>query len=576
MSKPVQDALIREILDVCAGKAPLRGENEPMGIGRYTSALAPYDRLFSPIRLGALTLSGRCLIAPLSLIGNELCPGEETQRFYLARADAALLTTGPIPAGYGEDPFLAQRWLPLNEKLHARGAKIFFQIAPDGTPPQQAANLAARALPGGFDGLCLNARLSDDTLLETVAAVHERLGARFPILCRVSLSRAEAESGVSDGRKKSAAPLAERLELMTALARAGVDAFEVTLGGAETPWLLSPSERFPAGCYAEAARALKAHFRCLGIEAAVIASGRLAYPDLDEALLARDMCDMVSLDGAGIDDPDWLRLVRQGRSEEIAPLRLPAYHVEDGAWRIAVVGAGLKGIGYALRAADRGIAVDLFEAREQIGGRAALLSSPLAFEDENCLGRLRHEVENQPLIRVLTRTRADGALLKNGGYDRIVFACAAAAVTPPHVPGWGEIPFVSGDGFAEALSGKWRKKQVTVLGSDALACDLAWRLQSEGLARRVTLLSENPLLPGESEAERQRFLHFFRQQGGVIISGCCLQRMRRHAIFYRNDPDGKDLPLHCDRIVLLEKEPAPLRLYREALADRLAPEIILL
>ena len=52
--------------------------------------------------------------------------------------------------------------------------------------------------------------------------------------------------------------------------------------------------------------------------------------------------------------------------------------------------------------------------------------------------------------------------------------------------------------------------------------------------------------------------------------------MRRHAIFYRNDPGGKDLHLHCDRVVLLEKEPAPLRLYREALSDRLAQEIILL
>ena len=53
-------------------------------------------------------------------------------------------------------------------------------------------------------------------------------------------------------------------------------------------------------------------------------------------------------------------------------------------------------------------------------------------------------------------------------------------------------------------------------------------------------------------------------------------RMRRHSLVYRDARSGKEVHLPCDRIVLLEEAPAPLRLYREAVAERIAPEIVLL
>ena len=52
--------------------------------------------------------------------------------------------------------------------------------------------------------------------------------------------------------------------------------------------------------------------------------------------------------------------------------------------------------------------------------------------------------------------------------------------------------------------------------------------------------------------------------------------MRRHSLVYRDARSGKEVHLPCDRIVLLEEAPASLRLYREAVAERIAPEIVLL
>ncbi len=577
MSKPVRDALIREILDRCAGKTALCGENEVLGVGRYRAEDLSRGALFSPCRLGPLALGNRCAILPLGRVGGADSPDEAARRFYLARSGAALLSTGPIPASKKDDPFPALRWLPLNERMHARGARMLLQIALDGSTPAQTANLAVAAPAGGFDGVCLNARENDTGLLETVREIRARRGASLPILCRVSLSPALAESGLLPEGGRAVPCLAERLETMTALARAGVDGFELSLGGPEAPWLLAPGSRFPAGCYAEAARALKAHFRCLGIGAAVLAYGRLGYPALDEKLLRQSLCDMVSLDGAGIDDPDWVEKARRGCGEDICPLPSGALNVKPGAARVAVVGAGERGLRYAIAAADRGMQVDLYEEKDRLGGTLARYASQTAYEKQNQLDYLLRELGKRPSIRVRRGTRADAELLKREGYDRIALGCRAAAVRAPSVPGWGEIPFADAERISEPLSGAWKKKKVTVIGSGTLACDLAWALLEKKLARRVSLITERPMpMPDESAADREHFRHFFPQRGGEIVSGCTLLRMRRHSLVYRDARSGKEVHLPCDRIVLLEEAPASLRLYREAVAERIAPEIVLL
>lgn len=557
MAEPKQDALIAELIAACD-----RGEG-------FSSAPAPYTMLASPARLGALALKNRCLIAPTALIGSRFALTEETERFYLARADAGLLATGPLPGKAG-DAMEILRWGRLNERLHSRGARILLQLVPDGSAPGELAYLAAAVPAACFDGVCLYARERDEGLLEAVRAIRARLGKAYPILVRASLSPAVAESGLAAPKGKPLPGMADRLVQLNALARAGADGFEISVGGAETPWLLNPATQLPPACFAEAARALSAHVRCLGLSAAVAAFGRIAEPGVAEALLRQGYCELVSLDGAGIDEPDWCRAALQGRE---APL--PRASVAPGRARIAVIGAGCKGLSYAIRAADAGCRVDLYEAAERPGGELRLFCSPVAREKQRLLARLLSQLERRPAIRLIAGTRADAAHMRKGGYDRIVFACAPAKLSSPPVPGWGEVPFVSAEELDMSRLDKRKTRHVAVLGGSAAACDIAWALQSKGLAKRVSLVAPE-LMPGEREADRAWFRQRFPLQGGALFSCCRVSRVRRGLLGLEDLQGGKRRVILCDLVVLAEKAPAPLRLYEEALREKLAPEIRIL
>lgn len=564
-----KDALIAEIVDNCA-------RNGRPGAVPVTAAPAPYRSLFSACPVGAAILSNRCVIAPKAMIGGSFIPNGKRRRFYRERANAGLLTTGPLSTGKESDPLSVARWRPLNEKLHAKGARILLQLLPDGTA-QHALHLTLAGAAAGFDGVCFDICTDDANAIPLVREIRARLGKGFLILCRVSLSSAVAESGLSAKNDQEARGLAERLERMTELANAGCDAFEVGLGCEQTPWLLAPASQLPEGCFAEAARALKSHFRVLGIGAAVIAAGRLADPGLAEALLRDGYCDLVSLDGAGISDPEWIRKSADGRSDEIQPTSLPAFSLPQEKERIAVIGAGCRGLSYAVQAADAGHAVDLFEQNYCPGGDLALDPSPAAEEKKKLLSYLLSELKKRPQIRLRTGTKADAELLKKGAYDRIVFACRPEALVRPSVPNWGTLPITTAEELEKAQNGKWKRNHVVVLGSNALACDIAWMLLNDGLVRRCTILTEKQaLMSGEPDEDRAWFLHHFAQRGGRVMTGQRASRIFRHTIFSEDPNGGAESHVHCDQIVLTEKAPAQMRLYEEAVREKLAPQIQIL
>lgn len=577
MTKPAKDILIEEIVSAFFRTELFHGTARIMGRGAYTCEKAPYSRLLSPCAMGSLRLKSRVMIAPLMLVGGSPVPNEETRRFYLSRAGASLLTTGPIPASMGADPFLSLRWVGLNEKLHARGAKMLLQIKLDGSAPAAAAALAATALPAAFDGVCLDARENDDQAAQIVRQIRARLGTAFLIVYRLSLSSAVMESGLRPAAESRPRPLAVQLELITQLALSGVDAFEVALGGRDTPWLLAPAPQLPAACYAEAARAVKAHLRCLGLSPTVIAFGHLAYPDIAEEVLQRGDFDMISLDGAGLRDENWCKKLQRAQPQDIYPLPMTAFAVRPGRETIAVVGAGCQGLQYAIQAADQGHRVDLFDMAEQPGGKLSLYRSGAAYEKRNILEYLLSELRKREGIRLRCGTRADAEILKKGSYDRIVFACHASAVTEPGIPGWGEIPFVRVDQLDEEEIKTWRRRHVVILGSDSLACDTAWALLSDSGVRHVALVTERAdIMPGEADNERAWYRHHIPLRGGTIHTHCRPSRLRRNSLICENPATGKETHIRCDLLILAEEEPAPLPLYQEAVRQKLASNIELL
>ena len=147
----------------------------------------------------------------------------------------------------------------------------------------------------------------------------------------------------------------------------------------------------------------------------------------------------------------------------------------------------------------------------------------------------------------------------------------------PSVPGWGNIRFLTAENAEAVFNGQWKKKWIAILGDDALACDLAWTLQKEAHVRHCVLLTDKPdLMSGEAVEDRAWFKHHFTLYGGKIMTGQRISRIRFHTIFTENTVSGAEDHVRCDLILLARREPAPLRLYEEAVRERLAPQIQLI
>ena len=102
------------------------------------------DSLFSPLRLGAIQLPNRIIMAPLTRMraGANSVPTPMNAKYYAQRASAGLIISegtavSPDAHGYPNDPgiYTAEQitgWRVVTDAVHARGGRIIMQIAHNG------------------------------------------------------------------------------------------------------------------------------------------------------------------------------------------------------------------------------------------------------------------------------------------------------------------------------------------------------------------------------------------------------------------------------------------------------------
>ncbi len=100
----------------------------------------PESVLFSPVRIGALTLPNRVVLAPMTRAraGVARLPNAIIARYYVQRAEAGLLITeattiGEQANGWSETPgiysdAMEQGWRDVVAAVHAAGGRIFLQL----------------------------------------------------------------------------------------------------------------------------------------------------------------------------------------------------------------------------------------------------------------------------------------------------------------------------------------------------------------------------------------------------------------------------------------------------------------
>ena len=448
--------------------------------------------------------------------------------------------------------------------------------------------------------------------LDMVREIRRRVGPNYPIMYRIDLSLAlnETYGGRMDQvaslkKFKNGRSVAETLDYMENLVKAGVDLFDVDIGCYDNWWLPHPPAGMPAGCFLPVSRIVKEHFAQKGIrsnagvEVPVVAVGKLGYPDVCERALRGGDCDMVMLGRPLLADPEWCNKAYEGRVEDICPCigcqegcvnefvegghiqcavnartgfedslpeRGPAPEKQK---RIAVVGGGPAGIVFAVQAAKRGHTVELLEKSGQLGGRLVPGSVPaVKFDFKNYLDWLNGQVrqaQQLPNFTLRLNTPVTTEWLSGQKFDTIVFAVGTRNACPP-IPGLDKVKAVQAVDLLVNPGLLGDAKKVVVAGGGVVGCETAYWLRYEQ-GREVKVVEMLPnFMEGVCTANRGHLLHYM-EKAGVELYNCAKVTSFEPGKVHisRNVSKGAPNPYNTWQPLLPENIPNPL-------APKLGPE----
>ncbi len=322
--------------------------------------------------------------------------------------------------------------------------------------------------------------------VEIVRRTRERVGADFVIIYRLSMADL-VEGGQSWD---------EVVALGKEIEAAGASIINTGIGWheARVPTIVTS---VPRAAFTSVTAAFKPQ---VGIP--VVTSNRINLPQVAEEVLARGDADLVSMARPFLADPDWVLKATTDRADEINVCiacnqacldhvfakRKASCMVNPRAARetelqllptrrtknIAVVGAGPAGLAAAVTAAERGHAVELFEAADEIGGQfgiAQRIPGKEEFAETIRYYRRRLELTGVKLHLGRRATVEDLA-----GFDEIVLA---TGVVPrvPSIPGIDHPKVLS---YVEVV--RDRKpvgSTVAVIGAGGIGVDVSEFLTTE-------------------------------------------------------------------------------------------------
>ena len=322
--------------------------------------------------------------------------------------------------------------------------------------------------------------------IEVVARTRAAVGADFIIIYRLSMLDL-----VPDGSDWS-----EIVQLAKALERAGVTILNTGIGWHEAR-IPTIATSVPRAAFAWITRKMKGE-----VDIPLCATNRINTPEVAERIIAEGSADMVSMARPLLADADFVAKAAAGRADEIntciacnqacldevfqrrsvSCLVNPRaghetelnYGRTTAPKRIAIVGAGPAGLACATVLAERGHAVDLFEAAPEIGGQFNMAKRiPGKEEFHETLRYFGRRIETTG-VRLRLRTRVDAAVLLAGHYDEIILA---SGVTPrdPDIPGAaGHRASGRVLSYADVLMhGRDSGRRVAVVGAGGIGFDVA-------------------------------------------------------------------------------------------------------
>jgi 2,4-dienoyl-CoA reductase (NADPH2) len=445
--------------------------------------------------------------------------------------------------------------------------------------------------------------------VEIVSRVREAVGPDFILIYRLSMADL-----IPDG---SSWP--EAVQLAQAVVAAGTTILNTGIGWHEAR-VPTIATSVPRAAFAGVTQAMRAALRAAGIGTPLVTSNRINTPEVCEQVLADGCADLVSLARPLLADPAFVAKAAAGRAEDINTCiacnqacldhtfknQLASCLVNPRAGqetvllirpatqrrRFAVVGAGPAGLAAATTLAERGHAVDLYEAADDIGGQFNMARRiPGKEEFGETLRYFRRRLAATGVTLHLG-TRPDAAVLAAQGLDAVVLA---TGVTPrdPRIPGQDGANVLS---YIDVLlHGQPVGERVAIVGAGGIGFDVAeflvtptghsptldlaaWRAewgvadptavrggvvraQPAPPARRVTLLQRKPGKLGRGLGKTTGWIHraALLMKQVEMVAGVNYERITPEGLWLTHGPERKDGQLiECDTIVLCAGQ-EPLR-----------------
>lgn len=634
--------------------------------------MTSFPHLLAPLTVARTQIRNRVVMGSMHTGLEETGDWNRVAEFYATRArgGVGLMVTGgmapnreggvfPGAAGLFSETDIANHRTVTN-RVHAAGGKIAMQILhagryafgkdcvsasalkspispfvpreldEDGIEKQIAdiATAALRAQQAGYDGVeimgsegyFLNQFLAGQTNrrtdrwggspenrrrlpVEVMRRVRAAVGDAFILIYRISLLDL-----VPEGQSwADVAALAREVEA------AGADILNSGIGWHEAR-VPTIATSVPRAAFADLTARLRRE-----VNIPVIASNRINAPDVAEDLIARGLCDMVSMARPFLADPDFVAKAATGRAAEIAPCiacnqacldhtfsgKLTSCLVNPRAChetelvlpptetpkRVAIVGGGPAGLSCAMAAAGRGHQVVLFEASDSLGGQLNLAKQvPGKEEFHGLVAWFAHEIAR---LGVKTRLGSRATVEDLAGFDEVVIATGISRRSTG-IP--GEERALS---YAQVLQGAPVGQRVAIIGAGGIGFDVAeylvsaetgkpidpvlWRQewgvgdpaevpggvvapQPEPAAREVYLLQRKPEKPGRNLGKTTGWIHRAALQAKAVkmLGGVSYDRITDEGLWITRDGAAQLLPVD-DVVICAGQEPD--RRLAEALAE---------
>lgn len=324
----------------------------------------------------------------------------------------------------------------------------------------------------------------------------------FPVAMRFSLKSMikDWREGALPGEEfeEKGRDIPEGIEAAKLLEKYGYDALDVDAGTYDAWWWNHPPMYMEKAPYRKFAEIVKQN-----VKVPVIMAGRVDNPDLALDCLENNVCDIISLGRPLLADPDIVKKIRTGRTEQVRPCiscqegcmgriqtyslincavnpqtgkeRSAAYNAVVKKKKVLIVGGGVAGCEAARVLAERGHEPVVYEAGSRLGGNLIPGGAPDFKEDDIALADWYAEELNRLGVEIHLNTLATEETVKDPQCDAVIIATGSR----PKKFSLGDDEKVYA--AENVLTGKKDPgSSVVVVGAGLVGCELALDLARKG------------------------------------------------------------------------------------------------